>query len=297
MLGANAILIDGIDMFADVGLIVETRDLSRSAPAVKLAIGQSPFAFRRRLIGRQATDILPVTLQGTIITDEGLSIPAAQTQLNDRIDRFKWRLRQQREHTVTWEDISDRFWTVEFTRIQVRGVGREFRGIAARIIMQTSAVDPRASSSTETTLGGTGSPFGSAPLTFDIIPIGDAPQGGIVRIVGNTATPLSSGWELEYRDEADAVLKELIWDGIALESTDTVRINLEDGVVELDTGAGFANAVADLRVGSDLPIKVDADDGTDDAFLDQIAAKVPDLTLTGSGDVDEFTYVYRARFW
>ncbi len=293
-------IVDGITLFDDVGFLVEERGRSLSVGGVRLAQGQSPFAFKRFITGRQATSALPITASGVVTVDNGLTVAAGLTQLQTRMDRLKWRLRQQTPHTVRWTDQEPplRFWDVEFTDLIVRGFAIDWLTPAKRVEIITLAADPRAKDDTETTLDGAPSPPTSVPIVLDIIPIGDAPQGGLVTIEGNTATPLLSGWSLEYRDEADVVLFSLTWDGQDLESTDIVTIDLESGVVELDPGTGTpANAIDDLAAGSDLPISVDANDGADDAFLDQIAAKVPDLRLTGTGDVDAFTYVYRARYW
>ncbi len=290
----NAILLDSIDLFDDLGLLIETRDLSRSVSRLRLSEGQSPFAFRRFNIGRQASGSLPVTFKGWIVTDEGLSRAAGLTQLNTRIDRLKWRIRQQRAHTITWEDIADRFWDVEFEELRIRGPGaNEFIALASRVELITKAFDPRAKSTTETTLDGAPSPPDPVPIVLDIIPIGTAAIDAVVTIEGNTADPLLSGWTLEYRDESDVVLKSLTWEGQDLDSADIVVIDLADATVELNG----VNAIDDLEAGSDLPILLDPDDGADDSFLDPIAAKVPDLRLSGSGDVDQFEVVYRARFW
>ncbi len=289
----NTLILDGIDLFDDLGLVIDSLNASRDGRGPKLAEGQSPFSFRRFNIGRQATSSLPITFEGVISTPESLSPAAAHTEALTRLDRLKWRLRQQKSHSVEWADDPSRFWDIEFEDLRVRGFARDFRDRALRVDLKAKAFDPRAKSTTETTLDGAPSPPDPAPITLSIIPLGTAPIDAVVTIEGNTASPLLTGWELEYRDESDVVVKSLIWDGQDLDSADIVVIDLADATVELNG----ANAIDDLRSGSDLPILLDPNDGADDSFLDQIAAKVPDIRLSGTGDVDQFAIVYRARFW
>ena len=280
-------IVDGINIFDDLGLLVRDRGNSLQAAGVKLALGQSPFAHRRRLLGRQATDALKVTLRGSIITDNGLTPTAAKAQLQDRVDRLKWRLRQQDEHTLRWSDITDRFWDVEFQEIQVRGRDPDWIQLAKFIDIRTLAIDPRAQAEVETALDDPG----ALPRLNEVLPIGTAPQDGLITIVGNAAAPLLTNWDLEYRNAANTVINSFRWTGGSIIDTDTLTINLDTGVVELNG----VNAVDDITVtAGSFPFEVDPDDGD---FLSAVAADQPDLRLSGSGTVDTFEYRYRPRFW
>lgn len=289
------ITVDGTNLFDELGLVLEDRERALSSPQERAALGQSPEAFRRFILGHTASGERTFSLRGAITADPSLTGAAAKTQLETRLDELKFRLRPRRTAILRFTDLTGRFWELEFLQVITRGFAKDwvaFGNAARRVDIRGVAPDPRALSETETVLSDTS----ALPNVFDVIPIGSATQGGVLLIEGLDASPLLSGWVLEYRDELDVVLKSLTWEGQNLGTGDTVRIDLEDAIVELDTGAGFVNAVDDLKEGSDLPIIVDPNDGAADSFLDQIAAKVPDLRLSGTGSLTTFSYTYRARF-
>lgn len=273
------------------GVIVQDRGRSRSAVRTKKVLASSPQAWRSIVVGRDTPEPLMWTCAGVI---QGTSL----SNLQSRMDEFKYRTRPNKEITLRWSDQSGREWAGYRESLEITDFDPGWVQTYVRFTLSVLCADPRGRDTSDTNATDSGTPT-SNPATTGLvneITVGSAPHPSVISITGNTGSPLASGGSatVYYYDSANAatgysftISPSITWDGSAI-----YRINTETLVCEYseDGGSSWDNGGGDFS--GDYfefdPIHVTS--GWPSSTVDAR------LTATG-GTCDEFKVTYRKRYW
>jgi hypothetical protein len=233
-------------------------------------------------LGKNAADPLVITLRGFI---EGTTL----SNLQSRMDEFKWRTNPNKVLTIAWTDMTDREWLGYRQRLDMPDFDPGWVQTYVRFALTLICPDPRARATSETDTSTSGSP----PLVREIN-VGSAPHPVIVTIEGNNGSPLEDP-VVTYRDYANADTGfsfSLTTASGGMDGDTLYRINTETHVVEISTnnGSSWSNGGGDFS--GDM-IQIDPQHGGTSWPLSTV-----DLRLTATaGSCDQFRVQYYKRWW
>lgn len=263
-------IIDDVNL-STLGLTVQRRGSSLSAPRVRHIMAGRPGAQRQLRIGQEAPEARLLTLTGILEADSVANLQAAY-------DELKHRTRPTKNLTVAWSDRTG----VEYTGRRESLEPDEFHPAWLQTVLAVELAilcdDPRGK---ETSLQNK-STNGAAPLILTP-DVGTAVMPVIITITGSSSNLVDP--VVQYRDGSDTVLYSFTYSG-TLTGSDTLVVDSEAFTVELngsDAGGNLSGTIFDVDPGDGDPYA-----GT---------PTYPDIRLTAtSGSADLFKVEYYRRY-
>jgi hypothetical protein len=286
-------LIDDVNI-STLGAVVQSRGPSRSTSRWKGQVKGAPEAFRRLYLGRNAPDPLILTCSGFI---EGTDL----SDLQDKMNEFKWLAGPDRDLRVRWSDMSGIEWVGRLNQLQFTDYDPDaWERTQIQFAISIARNDPRGRDTSDTNVTDSGSPT-SDPATTGLvneINVGSAPHPVTISITGNNGSPLTGTITVHYYDSANAatglsfaIAPSITWDGTAISG-----INTETFVCEYSEngGSSWSNGGGDFT-GDYFDINPNPEIHGDTSW--PLGTADLRLTETGSGTCDEFKCTYRKRYF